>query len=190
VDPESGERSFELAMKYADREFGDFLEELDAIGFLDDGVLVVLSDHRSMTPMSRRELDLWGQAAYSLVPAFVIGSGFTPGSINRSVYSQSDLVPSFEWWVSGEARLEPLQSVMWDPEFDEPGCAYHERGDRRGLVEVLCDEGSGQVILDGENTRFVSSSDLSPERQEIILNDIGRQRLEAWQRHLATTSQR
>jgi len=188
MDPESGERSFELAMKYTDREFGVFLDELDDIRFFEDGVLVVLSDHRSMTPMSRTELELWGQAAYSLVPAFVIGSEFTPGSVNDSVFSQSDLVPTLEWWLSGEVGLEPLESVMLDPGFDEPNCAYHERGDRRGLVEVFCDTGHGQVILDGDSTRFVGSPDLSPERQEIILNDIGRQRLEAWHRHLTTST--
>lgn len=188
-DPESGERSLELAMRYADREFGAFLDALEEEGFFDAGVLVVASDHRSMTPMSRRELDQWGPAAHSLIPAFIIASGFQPGSVDDAVYSQSDLTPSFEWWVAGDASLKPFEAVMLDPEFDTSKCAFHERSDRRGLVEVICDEGRGQVLLDGNHTRFISANDLTAERRRQVLDTIARQRLEAWHRHLASISQ-
>lgn len=186
-DPETRQRSLELAMKYADREFGDFLQQLGANGFFDNGMLLVVSDHRSMTPMSRQELDQWGNAAHSLIPAFVIASEFQPGSVDRSVYSQSDLTPSFEWWVGGHVSLRPFEAVMFDPGFEADKCAFHERSDRRGLVEVTCEEGRGQVILDGDHTRFVRSENLSPERRGQVLDLIARQRLEAWQRHQATT---
>lgn len=185
-DPESRERSLELVMKYADREFGVFLEQLDTSGFFENGILVVISDHRSMTPMSRRELDTWGAAAYSRVPGFVIGAGFEPDSVDASVYSQSDLAPSFEWWATGEATLGPFDAIMLDPAFDTEKCAFHERSDRRGVMEVICDEGRGQIILDGDHTRFVGRTDLSQARQEQALKHIARQRIEAWQRHLAT----
>jgi hypothetical protein len=186
-DPDSGERSLELAMKYADREFGGYLDQLESGGFFDNGMLVVVSDHRSMTPMSRRELDLWGDAAHSLVPAFVIGAGFEPGSVANAVYSQSDLTPSFEWWAAGEVTLKPFEAVMFDPEFETSKCAFHQRMDRRGLVEASCNEGRGQIILDGDNTRFIGSTNLGPEIQRKALEVIARQRLEAWQRHQAIT---
>ncbi len=185
-DPESGRRSLELAMKYADRTFGTLLSELDDTQFFDHGILVVVSDHRSMTPMSKLELDRWGQAAHSLVPAFAIGGEFAPGTMDDAVYSQSDLTPSFEWWLAGNVALGPLEAVMFDPAFEAGQCAFHERNDRRGLIEVTCDEGRGQVILDGDHTRFVGTSGLTPAREQQVLDVIARQRLEAWQRHLAT----
>jgi phosphoglycerol transferase MdoB-like AlkP superfamily enzyme len=187
-DPESGERSLELVMKYADRQFSDLLRRLDAAGFFEGGVLLVASDHRSMTPMSRRELDIWGPVAHSRIPAFVIGTEFTPGSVDDTVYSQSDLTPTFEWWASGEVTLGPFEAVMFDTSGKEENCALHERSDWRGMVEVNCNEGRGQIMLDGEHTRFVDTPSLSPERQQSLLDMIARQRLEAWQRHQATES--
>lgn len=185
-DPDSDERSLELAMKYADRAFGAFIEQLESNGFFETGVLVVVSDHRSMTPMSRLELDTWGATAHSRVPAFVVGEGFEPGSVSGSVFSQSDLAPSFSWWATGAVALEPFEAVMFDPKLRFEKCALHERSDRRGLVEVICDDGRGQVMLDGDHTRFTSGSGLSPERREAVLQHIARQRIEAWRRHLDT----
>lgn len=186
-DPETGTPSLEAAIRYADREFGRFLERLDERAFFENGVLVVVSDQRSMSPMSRKELETRGSTAHSLVPAFIIGGGFEPGAVADSVFAQSDLVPSFRWWATGEVALQPFEAVMFDPAFESRKCAFHERGDRRGLVEVICDDGQGQVILDGDYTRFVGATNLSPERREQALLVIGRERLEARQRHLATT---
>jgi hypothetical protein len=149
-------------------------------------LLAVVSDHRSMTPMSRQELDLWGRAAHSRIPAFVIGKEFEPGSVDHGALSQSDLTPTFEWWLGGEVTLRPFEAVMFDVDFISDKCAFHERSDRRGLVEAVCSDGAGQIILDGDHTRFIGATDLSPQRQEQALEVIARQRLEAWQRHRAT----
>lgn len=184
-DPDTGEPSLEGAISYADREFGKFLERLDGDGFFDSGILVVVSDQRSMTPMTPQELDRWGSAAHSLVPAFIFGEGFEADSAESSVFAQSDLLPSFEWWLTGEVTLEPLEAVMFDPEFEAQKCAFHERGDRRGLVEVICDEGRGQVILDGDHTRFVGRTDLSADLRQKVLRVIARERIEALRRHQA-----
>jgi len=42
------------------------------------------------------------------------------------------------------------------------------------------------VVLDGDHTRFAGVTDLPPYRQQAVLDVIARQRLEAWERHLAT----
>lgn len=187
-DPDSGERSLELAMKYADREFGAFLDRLEGSGFFDDGMLAVVSDHRSMTPMWAEEFERWGPAAYSRVPAFVIGDGFEPGASDGAVYSQGDLTTSFEWWLSGRTLLRPSDAVMFDPRFERPKCAFYERSDRRGMVMAICEEGHGEILLDGDHTRFLDArtEGISPARQQQLLGILARHRLEAWQRHLAT----
>lgn len=187
-DPDSGERSLELAMKYADREFGEFLDELDNNRFFDTGILMVVSDHRSMTPMTRAESDLWGDAAHSRVPAFIISSDSLPGSVDEATYSQSDLTPSFEWWLEGEVTLAPFEAVMFDPEFETRKCAFFLRMDRRAMIEANCDQGNGQIILNGDDTRFIGSNNLSPELEYQALEIIARLRLEAWQRHQANSS--
>ena len=192
ADPDSGERSLEKAMKYADRTFGDFFASLRDTGFFAGGVLLVVSDHRSMTPIPARELDLFGPNAHSQVPAFIVGEGFAAGQVDGAVYSQADLVPSFELWLSGSGLFNPLQSAMFGQsasgsgaDSERPGCAFHSRGDRRGLVEVICNSGRGQVKLDGDRTRFVSSEGLDEQQQSEILVDLARLRLEGLRRHEA-----
>jgi hypothetical protein len=178
-------------MKYADRAFDGFLQLLRNSDFFDNGILMVVSDHRSMTPIPSRELDTFGSATHSRVPAFIIGPGFGPGGEDSRVLSQSDIVPGFDAWLRGETRLDAFQSLM----FAEmaPGaetgsssnsrCAFHSRGDRRGLVEVLCNTGGGQVELRGDDSRFISQQGLDTPTQQSILDTMAILRITAQQRH-------
>jgi phosphoglycerol transferase MdoB-like AlkP superfamily enzyme len=191
TDPETGERSLEGAMRYADRAFGYFLRDLDATGYFDRGILAVVSDHRSMTPVPARELEAWGPAALSRVPAFVIGPDFSPGLQDERVYSQSDLVPSFELWLGGSTRLDAHQDVMFGrPERDlqrapdaVQRCAFHSRFDLRGRVDVHCERGWGQVRLDGDDSALLDHEDLDPSTRQDVLTTLAVLRLEGLQRH-------
>ena len=185
VDPDSGERSLEKSMKFADRAFGEFLKELDKSGFFEQGLLLVASDHRSMTPVSSAELERFGQGTFSRVPAFLIGKDFEPGSVDERVLSQSDLMPSLEWWLTGKTSLGPHDTVMLDGS-ETTKCAFHARGDRRGLLEVICPEGYGQVRMEGDQTRFVRSDGFSEQRRQSILNTIARERLASLHRQQQT----
>jgi len=189
-DPETGERSLERAMRYADRELGAYLDILEQSGYFENGILMIVSDHRSMTPIPASEREAFGPGVHSRVPAFIIGNGFAPDSVDSRVYSQADLVPSFELWMSGHTILFPHQAsmlgVMRDPAQPvsaEPGnCAFHSRGDLRGRVEVICNAGHGQVRLDGDRTRFVYSEGLDENLQTEILTSLAVLRLKGWQR--------
>jgi lipoteichoic acid synthase len=185
VDPDSGEHSLEKSMKFADRAFGVFLEELNASGFFEQGLLVVASDHRSMTPVSSAELERFGEGVFSRVPAFMIGEGIEPGSVDDRVLSQSDLVPSFEWWLTGTTSLGPHDTVMLDGSATTK-CAFHARGDRRGLLEVICPEGYGQVRMEGDLTRFVQSDGFGEQRKQSILYTIAKERLASLHRQQQT----
>jgi lipoteichoic acid synthase len=176
VDPDSGERSLEKAMRFADRAFGDFLEKLEAIGFFQNGLLVVVSDHRSMTPVSSEELERFGASTFSRVPAFMIGANIEPGAFDDRVLSQGDLVPTFDWWLNGETSLGPHDAVMLDGS-DTTKCAFHARGDRRGLLEVICPEGYGQVRMEGDRTRFVKSTGFDEQRKQTVLYTVAQERL-------------
>ena len=185
VDPDSGERSLEKSMKFADRAFGEFLKALDVSGFFEQGLLFVASDHRSMTPVSSAELERFGEGTFSRVPAFIIGKDFEPDSVDERVLSQSDLVPSFEWWLTGTARLGPHDTVMLD-DSETTKCAFHARGDRRGLLEVFCPKGYGQVRMEGDQTRFVQSDGFSEQRKQAILYTIAKERLAGLHRQQQT----
>lgn len=188
ADPESGQLSLELAMKFADRAFGEFLQALRASGYFERGILLVASDHRSMTPIPAQELEMFGSTVDSRVPAFVLGREFSANSQSGRVHSQSDLVPTLQLWLNGWAELRPQQSPMFAPvdsALPDTGgleCAYHIRGDQRGVLEVVCNQGQGKLLLDGANTRFLSSNGLDAQQQAQILARTARLRLEGMQR--------
>ncbi len=191
TDPETGQRSLQGAMKFADRAFVDFLADLDRRDFFADGILLVVSDHRSMTPVPSRELDRWGPAALSRVPAFAIGPGFEPGTSNRRLHSQSDLVPSFELWLGGRTSLESHQDVMFGrapaaagPDEAATGrCLFHSRIDLRGRVDVHCDSGYGQVRLEGDDSAFVGAPGIGPGLQRDVIDTLAVLRLQGLERH-------
>jgi len=192
LDPESGQRSLERVMKYADAEFGRYLQALRESGYFDKGILMVLSDHRSMTPIPAHELETFGPPAHSRIPAFVIGPDFPAGQENDRVFSQADLVPSFELWLKGSSEFDPFQSVMFGIASElthrkdlEPGCAFHQRGDQRGLVEIHCNPGYGQIQLEGDDTRFLFSAGLTRAQQTDILDWLAVLRLQGLKRHQA-----
>lgn len=188
TDPISGERSLERAMRFADDAFGKLLQDLEARDFFDDGVLFVISDHRSMTPVPAHELDRWGPAALSRVPAFALGGEFDRGGWNERLHSQADLVPSFELWVGGSTRLGAHQGLMFGaPESvltaQPPRCVFHSRFDRRGRVDVHCQNGSGQVRLDGDDSEFVGDTVLDEASRRRVLDTLAVLRLEGLERH-------
>lgn len=188
VDPDSGERSLEKAMRFADRAFGEFLHELDESGFLEEGLLAVVSDHRSMTPVSAEELERFGAGTFSRVPAFMIGRDIARGSYDDRVLSQSDLVPTFDWWLTGETTFGPHDAVMLDGS-ETRKCAFHARGDRRGLLNVICPEGYGEIRMEGDLTRFVQSTGFEEQRKKSILHTVARERLTALDRQRRTEHQ-
>lgn len=190
-DPETGELSFERAMKFADRAFGEFLRALESAGYFEQGILIVASDHRSMTPIPAHEQELFGSTVDSRVPAFVFGREFSANSRSGRVHSQSDLVPTMQLWLNGSVELRPHQSPMFTAAgSDLPAsaglqCAYHIRGDQRGVLEVICNQGQGKLMLDGANTHFLTSNGLDAEQQAQILARTARLRLEGMQRDQA-----
>lgn len=187
IDPDTGERSLEKAMKFADRSFGEFLDSLEQSGFFDNGLLLVVSDHRSMTPIPWGEMERFGPSALSRIPAFFLGPGIEPGSIDERIFSQGDLVPTFEAWLSGSIRLGPEDNDMLG-HMQSPKCAFHERGDRRGVLLVICPEGNGQIFLDGDETRFVESTGLDEKRKRELLTTVAWERLAGLRRYQSTGS--
>lgn len=65
-------------------------------------------------------------------------------------------------------------------------CAFHARGDRRGLLEVFCPKGYGQVRMEGDQTRFVQSDGFSEQRKQAILYTIAKERLAGLHRQQQT----
>lgn len=185
--PDTLELGMEQVFRYADKQAAGFILALQDSGYFDNGIMLVLGDHRSMTPVLPAEENAFGSAATSRVPLFLFGFG--DASVHQGNFQQSDLLPSFRYWLGDEYCHDDRPANLFDT--DSIGrCAFHLRGAKQSLVEVLCPDGRGQVELDGDNTRFISATNINGPEQERILGIIARQRLAGHRRHLELLSTR
>lgn len=89
-----------------DESFAKFYIQLKKAKFFDNGILVVVGDHRKMTPMEPEEYKKRGVTADARIMSFVIGSGVKAGEIDQNLYQQTDLFYSLlKEFGSGEVKV-------------------------------------------------------------------------------------
>ncbi|MEO8010982.1 MAG: LTA synthase family protein, partial [Dokdonella sp.] len=93
VNPRDGRVDPEGTFRYVDEQIGRFDSALRERGFYQNGVLVVMGDHRTMTPLHRNEFEFFGERAFARVPLVVIGDIDMPAVVDAP-FQQTDLVPS------------------------------------------------------------------------------------------------
>jgi lipoteichoic acid synthase len=154
--PDGGAATEENVMRYVDEELGKFYGGLVEQGFFEDGLLIVTSDHRAMTPITRRELEAYGPAAAARLPLVIVWpAGDLPGVIAANV-QQVDLLPSVKSVVAERFCRSPYQGHFLRPHPAAAPCVLHARGDERDQVYVRCGDAEGQIKIDGDRTRVVS----------------------------------
>lgn len=94
-------RSAEAMYRYEDQTFSDFYHELKKTDFFDNGLLIVIGDHRKMTPLEDAEFEKWGTTAAAKIIGFMIGKGIDTDQIDDHLYQQTDLFYSLlaEFWT-------------------------------------------------------------------------------------------
>src|SRR5690606_1685473 len=94
IQPVTGEKTAESVFRYMDATVVSYYEALRETGFFDNGLLILVSDHRAMVPVTTREIARFGDAAVSLVPAVVIGGDSGVKGEVSEPHHQSDILPS------------------------------------------------------------------------------------------------
>ncbi|WP_147307564.1 LTA synthase family protein [Wenzhouxiangella sediminis] len=182
INPETGAYDIEGSFRYADRWAAWFHDRLEERGFFDSGVLLVVSDHRSMTPISAEEQERFGRGAASRIPMFMVDKQWQGAPVVDRVHGLGDLVAGMRQRVSGEVCTDATQASPFRTDEAEGSCAFHLRGSQRGIVDVFCGDGNGRVLLDGDDTRFTDVSGLSPRRREQVLTAIALERIRGSER--------
>ncbi len=160
INPVSGKPNLEQAVKYADQAVYKFYQDLKDKGFFDDGLLILTSDHRSMTPLFEQEIALLGEQALAKVPLVFIGKDYEGLGVDSVFSQQSDMLNSLQYLVSSEHCYRTGEGNLFAAPPLPAECVYHSRGDYRDRVDVYCDAGSsyGQVKLNGDETALISGS--------------------------------
>jgi hypothetical protein len=86
-----GTRPLGSALRYVDRTTHDFHERLERSGYFDSGHLLVVGDHRRMTPLEPLERRELGLDSLGRVFGCLVGPGVPPGTYVRTPLNQTDV---------------------------------------------------------------------------------------------------
>src|SRR6056297_2695757 len=175
--PDTGERSEEAVFRYMDETVWEFYSTLRSSGFFDEGILVMVSDHRAMIPITAAERDIFGQATASLVPAVVAGRDTHRRGEIKQRFHQSDLAASFDALTARtHCHRGPYRNVF-EPHASEPRCVYHARGDNRDHIDAFCPGGDYRIKLDGDDTRLIRPGSVDTEVARKIVEEVNIHRI-------------
>ncbi len=157
VNPHGGRIDAEGTFRYIDQELGRFYRALDQRGFFDNGVLLIMGDHRSMTPLAAGEFSQHGERAFARVPLIVAGKVSMPKVIASS-FQQTDVLPSLQYLFGQRSCRDPLQGSFLRADPQPAQVITHVRGDDRNRVDVYhgADAVSG-YRLDGDASGWLDA---------------------------------
>jgi phosphoglycerol transferase MdoB-like AlkP superfamily enzyme len=170
VNPRTHRIDPEGSFRYVDEQLGELHDALRQQGFFRNGLLIIMGDHRTMTPLHEAEYREFGERAFARVPMIVIGDVEMP-KVVETPFQQTDLLPSLAWqfgvnWCRPAFAGSFLRS---DPE--PPELVFHARGDNRNQVDVYhgIDEESA-YLLDGDDSRWLGTPPADGERVAAWIN--------------------
>ena len=144
-----------VMVREADRQLARLAQQLRERHFFDNGVMIVVGDHRAMTPIPHAERSALGPAAEVRVVGFAIGkTGLAPGELKGS-FQQIDVIPSLRHLVAHQTCRDEWQGRFLGERPDPAVYVVHSDPLRRNELTVLDGDHEFRVRLDGDDTRFV-----------------------------------
>jgi|GEM_PF-918175 len=89
--PSAGDGPLLSALRYVDGSTGAFYQHLRETGYFDSGYLLIVGDHRRMTPLEPQERHDLGMDSLGRVFGCLFGPSLPPGSVVETPLDQSDL---------------------------------------------------------------------------------------------------
>ena len=168
INPEDESSDEPGVFRYADKQLGMLYAELKQRGFFQHGILLISGDHRSMTPVFAEEIRRFGETALARTPLILVSDlpGLPHGVIDAP-FQQSDLLPSLAELIQPQACRISAQG--WFLRQNPLPAAYveHARGDKRDVVDIYFGQQQGDVVLNGDNSRW--QGDKPADWQQIAL---------------------
>jgi phosphoglycerol transferase MdoB-like AlkP superfamily enzyme len=169
IHPKTGSKDEEAVFKYADKQLGLFYKKLKSLNFFDNGVLIIVGDHHSMTPLKREDIKVFGyDKAVAMVP-MVVSFGDKINKVYDDYFQQVDIYQGIRNIVSDRICFSKWVGDI----FAGISAKYiiHKRGDRRNIITVFEKEKIYSVKLDGDSTNTLKY------KNEEIINKINAVRI-------------
>lgn len=177
VNPENGKQSEAEAFQYADKQLGRFYQRLQDDGFFDNGILLIVGDHHSMTPLKPQESERFGHyKASARVPLVVVTGGQAPQTESRQ-FQQTDVFNTLQGTVQGRQCHSDWQGVLWGTAQTSPKFIVHRRGDNRDKVSVFTQDSDYLIKLNGDHTDVVSREPTEQTVRQSVVDRINALRL-------------
>lgn len=162
-------------VREADRQIARLADGLRERRFFDNGVLIVVGDHRAMTPIPHEERERLGRAAEVRVVGFAVGkTGLAPGEI-RGNFQQIDMIPSLRHLIAARSCRDDWQGRFLGKDPDPPVFVVHADPLRRNELTVIEGTHEYRMRLDGDDTRFI---DAPPRAQaEMLVRRVNAERM-------------
>ena len=89
-------KSEAAAFRYMDKSLYYFYEQLKKSWFFDNGLLIIVGDHRKMEPAEKDEQEKLWSLRYGKALLTVVGTGIIPGTINNTITQHTDIFYSIQ----------------------------------------------------------------------------------------------
>ncbi len=175
LDPEGKSNTEKAVITYVDRQLGVFYKKLEDCGFFSNGVLIITSDHRLMAPLSKAEMDRYGNSAFARIPMVVASGGKKKGKID-ACFQQTDLYSSLKWFVSDQYEKDPWNGNFLRPEPTPPFCILKNMANNYDLVYTRCGPEEGYIKLQGDGT-YLCQGRIKTEKVRLIIEKISSDRI-------------
>ncbi len=170
INPEDDIKSEKGAFGYTDKQVYSFYQYLKENNFFDNGILIVVADHRATTQITEKELELYSEKAPARIPMFII-DGKTNSVVNKR-FQQIDIPNSIINLVSNESCTSDFQGDIFQKK--EPKYILHSRYDNKNIVSLFTESRDYRIKLDGDNTSFIKDS---PRESKRVLDKINYERV-------------
>ncbi|NOV30588.1 LTA synthase family protein [Methylomonas sp. ZR1] len=177
INPETKEKSESAAITYTDKQIGRFYQELKNKGFFKNGLLIIVGDHHSMTPLKKAEVELYGQYKASAKVPLVIVDGDQPASVENNQYQQIDVFNSLQGLIAGKQCYSDWNGILFGAAKTSPKYIIHRRGDNRDMVSVFAENQDYLVKLDGDNTRVISKLPAEQDFRKLVVDKVNALRI-------------
>lgn len=168
IVPGTSAKGEEAAVRYADKNIGLFVRELEKRGFFGQGLLFITGDHRSMTMRRPGEWEKYGKSAIARVPGIIVGNHGVPKGKIPGRWQQTDFIPSLLYASGIESCTSDFQGRFLGRQMPAKFIMHAQGIDRdRVLVRIKNDEIAHEVQLDGDKTRWLGKAPMG-EHQAVI----------------------
>ncbi len=168
IDPISGAADEAAAFRYADQALAGFVESLEDTGFFRNGLLIIVSDQRALTPIRQAELAAFGHQAGARLPLIMVGDHLPLDGRRTAPAQMLDLPFSLDYYLTDRACRLPGQGNLFTGQ--APDCIYQPDGNQRSIIRAFCGADAASIRMDGDDTRVIDGRLPDAERRIRELN--------------------